>query len=59
VIFSRTFGPITGAMPTPPPDRISLRVGVSIEGIVTIFEFDFTQHGFPIIFEDFTGVNDG
>ena len=25
VIFSWTFGPITGAMPTPPPDRVSSR----------------------------------
>ena len=49
---------MTGAMPTPLPDRISFRAKMPI-GDVTVFELDFTQHGLSIIFEDFAGVDDG
>jgi hypothetical protein len=49
VILSWTFGPITGAMPTPPPDVVSLK-SREAGWAITIFEFDFTQDCFSIIF---------
>jgi hypothetical protein len=58
VILSRTFGPMTGAMPTPPPDMISFIARITLQ-VITIFELDPTQHGLSVIFEDVTGVNDG
>ena len=49
---------MTGAMPAPPPDMISIKASVSLEEL-TIFELDLTQNSLSVIFEDFTGVNDG
>jgi hypothetical protein len=49
VTSSWTFGLMTGAMPTPPSDAVSLRSFQRPE-LNTIFEFDFTQNAMTAIF---------
>jgi hypothetical protein len=57
VILSCTFGPITGAIPIPPPFSVSFEVHRA-RSKITVFEFYFTQNGLPIVLQNFTSIND-